>query len=71
MHFQGCLLHYCDLAILGLFIALLQFFGQKSQKHSMNEINSPKFTLGKWHKPNIWLMRNLANANFSQNQKSH
>ena len=30
---------------LGLFISLVQFFGQKIAQNRTNEINSPKFTL--------------------------
>ena len=57
--------------ILGLFISLVRLLGYFFPKNRTNEMNSPKFALDKWHKPNIWLIRILANANFSQNQKSH
>ena len=53
---------YLAYAFFGLFISLVRFLGQKQPKNRTNEINSPKFALGKSH---------LANANFSQNQKSH
>ena len=69
--FLGYLFHYCDFCTWLMQFWGYLFFGQKQPKNCTNEINSPKFALGKLHKPNIWLMRILANSNFSQNQKSH
>ena len=56
---------YLPNAIFGLFYFISAIFGQKKPKNSTNEI------VKKSHKANFWLMWILANANFSQNQKSH
>ena len=61
---------YLAYAFLGLFISLLRFFTWLMRfwdysfhycdflgKNRTNEINIPKFELGKSHKSNIWLMQ--------------
>ena len=58
-------------------ISLLQFF-KTSQIYLANAFFGTKYFATKWniltkkmHQPNVWLMRNLANTTFSQNQKLH
>ena len=53
--------------ILGYFILLVQFFGQKQPNNCTNEIK----IVQNLHKADIWLMRILAMQLFPQNQKLH